>query len=75
VSQPKDLLSRKVQLETKLAAARAKHQAEFARLDRQTETLYRKIKADIDWAAADVRRIEKQLQAVRRKLASDPPKR
>jgi uncharacterized membrane protein YccC len=39
------LLSLQAQLETKLAAARAKHQAEFARLDRQTDTQYRKIQA------------------------------
>jgi chromosome segregation ATPase len=69
------LLSLQAQLETKLAAARAKYQAEFARLDRQTDTQYRKIRADIDWAEAEVRRIEEQLQDVRRRLVSAPPKR
>jgi chromosome segregation ATPase len=69
------LLILQAQLETKLAAARAKHQAEFARLDRQTDTQYRKIRADIDWAEAEVRRIEEQLQDVQRKLASGPLKR
>jgi exonuclease VII large subunit len=62
------LLSLQAQLETKLAAARTKYQAEFARLDRQTETQYSKIRADIDWAEAEVRRIEEQLQDVWRKL-------
>jgi predicted nucleic acid-binding Zn-ribbon protein len=69
------LLSLQAQLETKLAAARAKHQAEFARLDRQTDTQYRKIQADIDWAEAEVRRIEEQLQDVRRRLVNAPLKR
>jgi chromosome segregation ATPase len=69
------LLSLQAQLETKLAAARTKYQAEFARLDRQTETQYSKIRADIDWAEAEVRRIEEQLQDVRRRLVSAPPKR
>jgi hypothetical protein len=62
------LLSLQAQLEAKLAAARTKYQAEFARLDRQTETQYSKIRADIDWAEAEVRRIEDALQHVRRKL-------
>jgi hypothetical protein len=69
------LLGLQAQLETKLAAARTKYQAEFARLDRQTETQYRKIRADIDWAGAEVRRIEEQLQDVRRKLVGAPLKR
>jgi predicted nucleic acid-binding Zn-ribbon protein len=69
------LLSLQAQLETKLAAARAKHQAEFARLDRQTDTQYRKMQADIDWAEAEVRRIEEQLQDVRRRLVNAPLKR
>jgi hypothetical protein len=68
------LLSLQAQLETKLTAARAKHLAEFARLDRQTDTQYRKIRADIDWAEAEVRRVEEQLQDVQRKLASAPLK-
>jgi septal ring factor EnvC (AmiA/AmiB activator) len=68
------LLSLQAQLETKLLAARAKHQAEFARLDRQTDTQYSKIRADIDWAEAEVRRIEEQLQEVQRKLAANPPR-
>jgi SPX domain protein involved in polyphosphate accumulation len=69
------LLSLQAQLETKLAAARAKHQAEFARLDRQTDTQYRKIRADIDWTEAEVRRLEEQLQDVQRRLVSASLKR
>jgi chromosome segregation ATPase len=73
-AEPDTLLGLQAQLETKLAAARTKYQAEFARLDRQTETQYSKIRADIDWAEAEVRRIEEQLQDVRRKLVGAPLK-